>query len=98
MNDVTNCVITNYAGNYIKRPVEKMKLKYLQYDITPEESTLSAQYPRNHTVFTDPMSIQRKGWGSLKEVFLVKQNVRLNIERFRPTLKKALEFLNSEDS
>jgi hypothetical protein len=74
-----------------------MKLKYLQYDITPEESTLIEQYPRNHTVFTDPMSIQRKGWSALKEVFLVKQNVKLNIDRFRPTLKRALEYLNSED-
>ncbi|KAJ4765405.1 Glycosyltransferase family 61 protein [Rhynchospora pubera] len=86
------------AGNYFKRPVEKMKLKYLQYDITPEESTLIDEYPRNHTVFTDPASIRRQGWNAMKEVFLDKQNVRLNIKRFRPTLKKALKHLNSEDS
>ncbi|KAJ4794271.1 Glycosyltransferase family 61 protein [Rhynchospora pubera] len=86
------------AGNYFKRPVQKMKLKYLQYDITPEESTLIEEYPRNHTVFTDPASIRRQGWNAMKEVFLDKQNVRLNIKRFRPTLKKALKHLNSEDS
>ncbi|KAJ3700755.1 hypothetical protein LUZ61_004460 [Rhynchospora tenuis] len=86
------------AGNYFKRPVEKMKLKYLQYDIMPEESTLIEEYPRNHTVFTDPASIRRQGWNALKEVFLDKQNVRLNMKRFRPTLKKALKHLNSVDS
>lgn len=75
-----------------------MKLKYIQYDITPEESTLIEQYPREHAAFTDPASIQRNGWGALKEVFLDKQNVRLDIERFKPTLKKALEHLNSEHS
>ncbi|KAJ4794108.1 Glycosyltransferase family 61 protein [Rhynchospora pubera] len=84
-----------WVGNYFRRPVEKMKLKYLQYEITPEESTLIEQYPKNHTVFTHPASIQQKGWKALKKVFLVKQNVRLNIDRFRPTLQEALEYLNS---
>ncbi|KAF3338443.1 EGF domain-specific O-linked [Carex littledalei] len=87
-----------WIGDLIKRPAERMKLKYIQYDITPEESTLIEQYPINHAAFTDPASIQRNGWGALKEVFLDKQNVRLDIERFKPTLKKALEHLNSEHS
>jgi hypothetical protein len=86
------------AGYYFKRPAGNMKLKYLQYDIVPEESTLIDEYPRNHTVFTDPESIRRQGWIPMKEIFLDKQNVRLNMKRFRPTLKKTLKYLNSVNS
>lgn len=75
-----------------------MKLKYIQYDIVPEESTLIDEYPRNHTVFTNPESIRRQGWNPMKEIFLDKQNVRLNMKRFRPTLKKTLKYLNSVNS
>ncbi|KAF3328979.1 hypothetical protein FCM35_KLT06057 [Carex littledalei] len=86
------------AGNYFKRPVGNMKMKYIQYDIAPEESTLIDEYPRNHTVFTNPESIRRQGWNPMKEIFLDKQNVRLNMKRFRPTLKKTLKYLNSVNS
>ncbi|KAJ3694368.1 hypothetical protein LUZ60_009848 [Juncus effusus] len=86
------------AGNYFKRPVEKMELKYLQYDIVPEESTLIDEYPLNHTVFTNPEVIRNQGWKEMAAIFLDKQNVRLNVRRFRPTLKKALKHLNSIDS
>ncbi|XP_078174960.1 beta-1,2-xylosyltransferase XYXT1-like isoform X2 [Carex rostrata] len=86
------------AGNYFKRPVGNMKLKYIQYDIAPEESTLIDEYPRNHTVFTNPESIRRQGWNPMKKIFLDKQNVRLNMKRFRPTLKKTLKYLNSVNS
>jgi hypothetical protein len=86
------------AGNYFKRPAGSMKLKYIQYDISPQESTLIEEYPRNHTVFTDPASIRRQGWNQMKVIFLDKQNVRLNLRRFRPTLKKALKHLNSVQS
>lgn len=75
-----------------------MKLKYLQYSVTPEESSLIEEYPRNHTIFTDPQSVHRKGWTAINEIYLAKQNVRLNMTRFRPTLMEALKHLNSEDS
>ncbi|KAF3331445.1 EGF domain-specific O-linked [Carex littledalei] len=85
-----------WVGNYFRRPVEKMKLKYLQYFVSPEESSLIDEYPRNHTIFTDPQSVHRKGWDAINEIFLQKQSVRLNITRFRPTLEEALKHLNSE--
>lgn len=74
-----------------------MKLKYLQYFVSPEESSLIDEYPRNHTIFTDPQSVHRKGWDAINEIFLQKQSVRLNISRFRPTLQEALKHLNAED-
>lgn len=43
------------------RPSLERKLRYLQYSITEEESTLVEMYPRDHAVFKDPGSILGKG-------------------------------------
>ncbi|KAF3438628.1 hypothetical protein FNV43_RR21391 [Rhamnella rubrinervis] len=75
-------------------PSKDMNLKYLEYEIANEESTLIKQYPLDHAVFTDPFSIGRQGWEAFKSIFLEKQNVNLNVNRFRPTLLKALELLH----
>lgn len=74
-------------------PALDMKLRYLQYRITDEESTLVEKYPRDHPVFKDPSSIQRQGWLALREIYLVKQSVRLDVKRFKGYLEQALQFL-----
>ncbi|OAY78246.1 Protein O-linked-mannose beta-1,4-N-acetylglucosaminyltransferase 2, partial [Ananas comosus] len=76
-------------------PSKEMKLQYLEYSISEEESTLIEQYPRDHAVFTDPASIRKRGWVPMKEVFLDKQDVNLNLSRFKPVLEKALELLHT---
>ncbi|KAM2487724.1 hypothetical protein ACFX1W_039618 [Malus domestica] len=76
------------------RPSEGMNLKYLEYEISNEESTLTQQYPLDHPVFTDPSSIGKQGWLAFHSLYLQKQNVHLNVQRFRPTLLKALELLH----
>ncbi|KAK1267853.1 hypothetical protein QJS04_geneDACA017611 [Acorus gramineus] len=73
-------------------PASDSKINYFEYKISKEESTLLDIYPSDHAVFKDPMSIHKKGWGAVAEVFL-KQNVKLDVRRFRPVLKKAFKSL-----
>ncbi|RWW44107.1 hypothetical protein BHE74_00050165 [Ensete ventricosum] len=86
-------IATNFYGD----PAMGMKLRYLQYDISVEESTLTELYPRDHRVFQDPESIHKEGWFRLGDVYLKQQNVRLNVNRFRPVLKKALQLLHERN-
>ncbi|KAM1789511.1 hypothetical protein ACFX11_039654 [Malus domestica] len=82
------------ATNDFGKPSEGMNLKYLEYEISNEESTLTQQYPLDHPVFTDPSPIGKQGWLAFYSLYLQKQNVHLNVQRFRPTLLKALELLH----
>ena len=75
-------------------PTKDMNVKYLEYKISTEESTLVQQYPPDHVVFKDPYSIQKQGFIAFKSVYMDKQNVKLDVNRFRPTLLKALELLH----
>lgn len=70
-----------------------MKLNYVQYTISVEESTLTEIYPRDHPVLRNPMSFHRKGWDLLRGTFMDKQNVKLDANRFRDVLWKALEHM-----
>nr|XP_019707325.1 alpha-1,3-arabinosyltransferase XAT3-like [Elaeis guineensis] len=70
-----------------------MKLNYVQYSISVEESTLTEIYPRDDPVFRDPLSFHQRGWDFLKDTFMNKQNVKLDINRFRNVLWKALEHM-----
>ncbi|OVA14231.1 Glycosyltransferase AER61 [Macleaya cordata] len=75
-------------------PAKGMNLRYLEYKIREEESSLIEEYPLDHAVFRDPLSFAKQGWNALKSVYLDKQNVKLDVGRFRPTLLKALELLH----
>ncbi|KAK6261397.1 hypothetical protein QUC31_007213 [Theobroma cacao] len=75
-------------------PSKYMNLRYLEYKIKTEESTLIQQYPPQHEVLSNPASIEKQGWYAFKSVYLEKQNVHLDVNRFRPTLLKALELLH----
>ncbi|KAL6175638.1 hypothetical protein ACLB2K_052277 [Fragaria x ananassa] len=70
-------ISTTYYGG----PAKDMNLKYLEYKISNEESTLIQQYPLDHAVFTDPDSIGKQGWTAFKSIYLNKHNVRLNVTR-----------------
>uniref|UniRef100_A0A0E0JDE4 Glycosyltransferase 61 catalytic domain-containing protein n=1 Tax=Oryza punctata TaxID=4537 RepID=A0A0E0JDE4_ORYPU len=87
-----------FVAGYFRGPSRDMGLRYLEYRITPEESTLIDQYPRDHPIFTDPDGVKSKGWNSLKEAYLDKQDVRLDMKRFRPILKKAIAHLRKNIS
>ncbi|KAJ1698764.1 hypothetical protein LUZ63_007276 [Rhynchospora breviuscula] len=82
------------SENDFGKGARNMMLKYLQYSIIEEESTLIDLYPRDHAVFRDPESIHRQGWAAMGEIYLNQQNVKLNITRFKPVLARALELLS----
>ncbi|KAI9381019.1 hypothetical protein POPTR_015G042200v4 [Populus trichocarpa] len=75
-------------------PAKDMNIRYLDYKIKVEESTLIQQYPADHVVLRDPSVIGKQGWLAFRSIYLDKQNVTLDVNRFRPTLVKALELLH----
>lgn len=81
------------SQHFYAEPAMARNLKYLQYNITQEESTLMDLYPRDHQVFKDPDAIHKQGWFKLGDIYLKQQNVRLDVQRFRPTLEKAMDLL-----
>ncbi|CAM0878885.1 unnamed protein product [Alopecurus aequalis] len=74
-------------------PVVDMELRYLEYSITAEESTLLEMLGPDSPVIKDPESVHRSGWGKVAEYYLGKQDVKLDLERFAPTLALALDHL-----
>ncbi|KAJ0962772.1 hypothetical protein J5N97_027894 [Dioscorea zingiberensis] len=81
------------ARDCFKEPTMDMKIKYLDYVILENESTLIDQYPKDHPVLKNPTSVKKQGWNALKTVYLDKQNMRLDLQRFRNTLLEALNLL-----
>ncbi|CAE5967693.1 unnamed protein product [Arabidopsis arenosa] len=77
-------------------PSKGMNLRYLEYKIAVEESTLVKQYGRDHEIIRDPLAVAKRGWGTFKSVYLVQQNVSVDINRFKPVLVKALELLHKQ--
>jgi len=77
-------------------PSKGMNLRYLEYKITAEESTLVKQYGRDHEFVRDPLAVAKRGWGTFKSVYLVQQNVSVDINRFKLVLVKALELLHNQ--
>jgi hypothetical protein len=43
-----------------------------------------------------PLTVHRSGWDKVAEYYLGKQDVKLNLERFTPTLALALDHLRQE--
>jgi hypothetical protein len=68
------------------QPAPGMGLRYVEYEVTAEETTLKEKYPRDHPVFADPQAIQNKGesW----KYFLEGQNVTLDIPRFKEAMQQ----------
>jgi hypothetical protein len=82
------------ATNFYGEPAHGMNLMYLEYYISEEESSLIHRYSRDHMVFRNPMAIHSQGWNAVSEV-IMKQDVRLNLRRFKPTLLQALDLLQA---
>ncbi|GKA00272.1 O-linked-mannose beta-1,4-N-acetylglucosaminyltransferase 2-like protein, partial [Tanacetum coccineum] len=75
-------------------PSKEMNLRYLKYSIRVKESSLSTQYAKDDVVLRDPIAIHKQGWDALRATYLVKQNVKLDVRRFRSTLIKAFWLLH----
>ncbi|XP_010916266.1 alpha-1,3-arabinosyltransferase XAT3 [Elaeis guineensis] len=81
------------AKETFRDPAEELELKYFEYKIQADESTLGEQYPKDHPVLTNPYKIHKQGWNTLKSVYLDNQNVRPHLGRLRNTLMEALKHL-----
>nr|CAD1842750.1 unnamed protein product [Ananas comosus var. bracteatus] len=74
-------------------PAIDMQLKYVEYSISAEESTLMDMFGKDHPIIKDPMAIHRSGWEKVGEFYLGKQDIKLDVNRFAPTLLKAIDLL-----
>ncbi|CAL5084445.1 unnamed protein product [Urochloa decumbens] len=81
------------AGAYYGEPAARLGLRYVGYKILPEESSLSREYPTGDPVLTDPAGVAQRGWDVTKKVYLDRQNVRLDLARFREELVRAHQYL-----
>ncbi|XP_050232148.1 alpha-1,3-arabinosyltransferase XAT2-like isoform X2 [Mercurialis annua] len=83
------------SKTFFEDPSKAMKIRYLEYKISIQESSLIHQYPSDHVVLSNPSVVQKQGWEAFKSIYFDKQNVEIDLNRFRPTLIKALELLGS---
>ncbi|KAK3163721.1 hypothetical protein QOZ80_1AG0007430 [Eleusine coracana subsp. coracana] len=77
-------------------PATDMGLKYLDYSVTAEESTLLEMLGPEHPAVRDPDSVHSSGWLNVYEFYLKKQDLRINITRFAPTLAQAFNLLRQQ--
>lgn len=84
----------DWASNTCYRdPSYAMGLQYLEYKIEAEESSLVDIYGRNHPYVVDPASVYSKGYRAVRAVYVDKQNIKINVVRFRKALVQALALL-----
>jgi len=73
------------------RPAPDMGLRYVEYEVNADETTLKNVYPKDHPVFADPASIHKEGFGKVGEIFLIGQKVILDIDRFRAAMQEVYQ-------
>jgi len=71
-------------------PAEAMGLRYVQYEIGVEESSLKEKYPRDHEIFTNPTGMHKKGFGFIRQTLMDGQNITVDLGRFRAVLQEAI--------
>lgn len=86
--------IERLARDDFAEPSKDMNIRYLEYNIGVKESSLIKKYPIEHVIFRDPMIVHNQGWDAVKSMYLERQNVKLDMHRFKPTLSKAFELLH----
>ncbi|XP_062208794.1 beta-1,2-xylosyltransferase XYXT1-like [Phragmites australis] len=89
--------VAPYGMEFIARvefgePATDMGLRYHDYNVTAEESTLLEMLGPDHPVIRDPDSVHRSRWDKVAEFYL-RQDVRIDVARFAPTLAQALDHL-----
>ncbi|XP_047044245.1 beta-1,2-xylosyltransferase XYXT1-like [Lolium rigidum] len=74
-------------------PLPDMGLRYVEYEVTADETTLKDVYPRDHAVFTNPLAIHNEGFGKMWSIFLEGQNVTIDIGRFTGVMRQIYQFV-----
>ncbi|KQK12878.1 uncharacterized protein LOC100844505 [Brachypodium distachyon] len=80
------------ATNFYGQPAREMQLRYVEYYVGEEETSLKDKYPRDHVVFRDPKALHTQGWETLADT-IMKQDVQVDLSRFRPFLLQAIDKL-----
>ncbi|PIN22474.1 protein O-GlcNAc transferase [Handroanthus impetiginosus] len=81
------------ARPYFQSPAKEMNLRYLEYKVSLNESSLLGKYPVDSEVYRNPGAIQKKGFLGFRSIYLDNQNISLDCGRFRETLLKALKLV-----
>ncbi|XP_027362797.1 alpha-1,3-arabinosyltransferase XAT2-like [Abrus precatorius] len=81
------------AKTYYADPPKVLGLEYIEYKIEANESSLLEEYGANSLVIKDPKAFHHGEWAK-RRVYLKKQNVKLDIIRFKKCLVKAYEKAN----
>ncbi|XP_056688717.1 xylan glycosyltransferase MUCI21-like isoform X2 [Spinacia oleracea] len=82
------------ADSYFKNLATGLRFQYLEYKIRPEESSLAKIYGLNHVILRNPNLIIRGNWSALDTIYLKKQDVNLDFNRFRMYLEIAFSKAN----
>ncbi|KAL5553692.1 hypothetical protein UlMin_041093 [Ulmus minor] len=72
------------------KPAREMGLRYREYRIGAEESSLIERFGKDEMIIKDPVAFRGNSWNDkIMDVYLKEQNVRLDLVRFRSYLKEA---------
>ncbi|KAL7152936.1 hypothetical protein ABFS83_04G132100 [Erythranthe nasuta] len=85
------------ANSYFEEPAKDMKLRYLEYKVSLNESSLFGRYPPDSEVYKNPDGLydKGKGWPVFRPIYMDNQDVNVDLNRFRNTLLKAVELVCS---
>ncbi|GJZ50758.1 glycosyltransferase AER61 [Tanacetum coccineum] len=82
------------VDSFYSEPAPGMGLKYLEYMMQPDESSLVDEYGLDHPILQDTASVSAEGgYDAARKMYLDKQDLRLNLSRFRETLIEALRLV-----
>nr|GEX01012.1 glycosyltransferase AER61 [Tanacetum cinerariifolium] len=79
---------------FYSEPPPGMGLKYLEYMMQPDESSLVDEYGLDHPILQDIASVAAEGgYDAARKMYLDKQDLRLNLSRFKETLIESLRLV-----
>ncbi|XP_042478382.1 alpha-1,3-arabinosyltransferase XAT2-like [Macadamia integrifolia] len=81
------------STHYFGIPAGEMGVQYLEYQISPQESSLMDVYGPNHPIVADPDSINRQGYNVGRPYYFDGQDIRLDLSKFKDILVEALKLL-----
>ncbi|KAH7516032.1 hypothetical protein FEM48_Zijuj10G0091500 [Ziziphus jujuba var. spinosa] len=76
-------------------PARAARLEYMEYRIKAEESSLIEKYGKDEMVVKDPVAFRGNKWSAeVMHVYLKKQDIRVDLNRFSGYLKEAYKKSN----
>lgn len=81
-------------AHYYQTPANDLKLRYLEYKVSLNESSLLGGYPVGSQIYTNPRAVlHSKGYEDFKKVYMDAQDMDIDVTRFREILFIAGELL-----